>query len=143
MELRRAACILVLAVAVIALFVVPVASQAPTSPVPRDDGIGALRERVLKLLPSPVKVRASLHSRGKAEAYGSAGVSAAAFLSRKNGNMGAHSRRPLSFVMPPRADDAEACCIGNRRAARGHQDVRRHPLPGITGGGAAGRRPGA
>ena len=54
--MRHAGAGLALAIAVLVVLIVPVASQAPTSPVPRDDGIGTLKETVLRLLPSPAKV---------------------------------------------------------------------------------------
>ena len=62
----RPALALGLAVVVLAILVLPVASQAATSPVPREDGgISALKETVLKLLPSPVKVMSGCSSNSK------------------------------------------------------------------------------
>ncbi len=44
----------------LALFAMPAAAEAPTSPVPRGAGTGVkdqVRENILRLLPNPLKVR--------------------------------------------------------------------------------------
>jgi hypothetical protein len=52
----------------LALFAMPAAAEAPTSPVPRGAGTGVkdqVRENILRLLPNPLKVRGVDTSAGR------------------------------------------------------------------------------